>query len=74
MMETEEEKTFHDSIKKEVSDLVTLRNSPGDTVWDSVVNVFSRRRPLRFFDIFVIGSFLVLILLLSFAIIRSFFE
>lgn len=74
MLEREEDKTFRDSVKKDVSDLINMRNSPGDTVWSSVINIFSRKRPVRFFDVFITASMFVLVVLFAVVFIRSIYE
>jgi hypothetical protein len=63
--ENENEASFKDSIKKDSLDMLNMRNSPGDTVWASITNLFTRKKPLRFFDVFVglsIFTFLLIFL------------
>lgn len=54
--------SFTDSIKKDVGDMVNMRNSPGDAVWAGISNLFTRKKPVRFFDIFVALSISLLLL------------
>lgn len=63
--------SFKGSIKKDTLDMLNVRNSPGDTVWASISNLFTRKKPIRFFDIFVGSAFLIFVLIFLFTVITS---
>ena len=66
-------KTFT-NIDDDTDDRISGFRTPGDTVWNSIGNLFTRKKPVRFFDIFVGFGFSIFALILLLLVSLMIFE